>query len=61
MRVIALKSFTDAETGEFHAYGAEFDQEEGEKLTAWIADGTVRSDDRATAARPADSGRKAKK
>lgn len=58
MRVIALTSFTDPDSGEFHGYGHEFDQEEGAKLDGWIADGTVKVDDRASAPLPKASGKK---
>jgi hypothetical protein len=58
MRVIALTSFTDPDTGEVHGYGHEFDQEEGAKLDSWIADGTVRIDDRTAAPPPKASGKK---
>jgi hypothetical protein len=46
MRLIALTSFTDKETGEFHPYGHEFAQEEGKKLDRWLSSGLVRIDDR---------------
>jgi len=46
MRVIALNSFIDEETGERHPYGHEFNQAEGAKLNGWLATKKVRKDDR---------------
>lgn len=52
VRVIALQSFTDEKTGEFHSYGHEFEHPKGAKLDDRLAKKLVRIDDRMAPAKP---------
>jgi hypothetical protein len=52
VRVIALQSFTDEKTGEFHGYGHEFEHPKGTALDARLAKKLVRIDDRMTPPTP---------